>query len=113
VGLAALLVGYQAVAALGPVPNAIGLALVGAFLFGPDSVLSSTAAQDAGGKHAAATATGFVNAVGSVGAILQGGLNAWVSQAFGWQAVFYVLVGFALLAALALVPAYSRDHAPA
>jgi sugar phosphate permease len=113
VGLSGLLVAYQLVAKQGPLANALGLGLVGAFLFGPDSILSGAAAQDAGGKHAAATATGFVNAVGSVGAILQGALNAWVSQAFGWQAVFYVLVGFALLAALALVPAFSRDVTPA
>lgn len=113
VGLAAMLLGYQWLAGLGPVPCALGLALVGVFLFGPDSVLSGTAAQDAGGKHAAATATGFVNCIGSLGAILQGGINAWVSQTFGWQAVFYVLIGFALLAALVLVPAYSRDVTPA
>src|SRR6478735_9113347 len=43
------------------------LALVGALLFGPDALLSGAAAQDVGGAAAAATATGLVNGVGSIG----------------------------------------------
>ncbi|HEX7668267.1 MAG TPA: MFS transporter [Polyangiaceae bacterium] len=109
VGLTGALFSYTRLAPLGAVPNALGLALVGALLFGPDSILSGAAAQDAGGPLAAATATGLVNAVGSVGAILQGPLNAWVSRAFGWRAVFLVLVALAFAAALALVPTFRRD----
>jgi sugar phosphate permease len=109
VGLTGALFFYTRLAPLGAVPNALGLALVGALLFGPDSILSGAAAQDAGGPLAAATATGLVNAVGSLGAILQGPLNAWVSRAFGWQAVFLVLVALAFAAAIALVPTFRRD----
>jgi sugar phosphate permease len=87
----------------------LGLALVGAFLFGPDSILAGAAAQDAGGPLAAATATGLVNGIGSVGAILQGALNAWISRAFGWHAVFVVLVALAFVAAVALVPTFRID----
>ena len=50
-----------------------------------------------------------VDIVGLVGAILQGALNAWVSHAFGWRAVFLVLVGLAFAAAVALVPTFRRD----
>jgi sugar phosphate permease len=109
VALAIALVGYSAVAHQGVVANALGLAFIGFCLFGPDSLVSGAAAQDAGGPHAAATATGLVNAVGSLGAVLQGPLNAWVSHAFGWHAVFYVFVGCALIAACALVPAFRKD----
>lgn len=109
VALAIALVGYSTVAHQGVVANALGLAFIGFCLFGPDSLVSGAAAQDAGGTHAAATATGLVNAVGSLGAVLQGSLNAWVSHAYGWHAVFYVFVGCALLAAAALVPAFRRD----
>jgi sugar phosphate permease len=93
------------------VANVCGLALIGACLFGPDSVISGAAAQDAGGPRAAATAAGLVNGVGSVGAILQGGLNAWVSRVYGWPAVFYVLILLAFASAAALVPAVIRERA--
>jgi sugar phosphate permease len=107
--LAFALVAYAQVATWGVVANALGLAAIGFCLFGPDSLVSGAAAQDAGGPDAAATATGLVNGVGSVGAVLQGALNAWVSRAFGWGAVFYVFVGCAFMAAIALVPAFRRD----
>ncbi|HVW30551.1 MAG TPA: MFS transporter [Polyangiaceae bacterium] len=110
--LASALVTYANVGAWGLVPNVVGLAFIGFCLFGPDSIISGAAAQDAGGPHAAATATGLVNAVGSLGAVLQGALNAWVSRVYGWHAVFYVLIGFALISAVALVPAFRRDGAP-
>jgi OPA family sugar phosphate sensor protein UhpC-like MFS transporter len=111
VGLALALILYTYVAPLGAVANVCGLALIGACLFGPDSVISGAAAQDAGGPRAAATAAGLVNGVGSVGAILQGGLNAWVSRVYGWQAVFYVLIALAFASAVALVPAVIRERA--
>lgn len=109
VGLAGALLLYTRLAPLGPVPNALGLALVGVLLFGPDSVLAGAAAQDAGGPLAAATATGLVNGIGSVGAILQGILNGWVSRTFGWHSVFLVLVGLAFVAAIALVPTFRHE----
>jgi sugar phosphate permease len=100
---------YTKVAPLGTAANVVGLALIGFCLFGPDSLLSGAVAQDAGGRHAAATATGLVNGVGSLGAILQGALNAWVSRAYGWHAVFFSFVTFSLLGALALVPTFAKD----
>jgi sugar phosphate permease len=107
--LAISLVTYSSIASRGVVANALGLAFIGFCLFGPDSLVSGAAAQDAGGPHASATATGLVNGVGSVGAVLQGALNAWVSRVYGWHAVFYVFVGFALVSAAALIPAFRRD----
>lgn len=90
--------------------NVLGLGLVGACLFGPDSLLSGAVAQDVGGPAAAATATGLVNGIGSVGAVLQGFLNVWVSRAFGWRAVFFVFVALSLAAAGALLPALRRQE---
>jgi len=84
------------------------LALVGALLFGPDSLLSGAAAQDVGGTAAAATATGLVNGVGSLGGMLEGLTLPAISAHFGWQAMFPLLSGLALCAALALVPALGR-----
>jgi len=84
------------------------LALVGALLFGPDALLSGAAAQDVGGAAAAATATGLVNGVGSLGGMLEGLSLPAISAAFGWRAMFPLLAGLALCAALALIPAARR-----
>lgn len=84
------------------------LALVGALLFGPDALLSGAAAQDVGGAAAAATATGLVNGVGSLGGMLEGLTLPEISRHFGWQAMFPLLAGLAVCAALALIPAARR-----
>jgi len=88
----------------GTLANALALALLGALLFGPDSLLSGAAAQDAGGVEAAATATGFVNGIGSFGAVLQGLIVPPIAAHFGWTALFPALAAFGACAVLALVP---------
>jgi sugar phosphate permease len=85
--------------------NVLVLALVGAFLFAPDSILCGAAAQDAGGRHAASMATGFVNGVGSIGAFIEGLSVPLLAKRFGWQALFPGLVGMAVLGAVCLLPA--------
>ncbi|MFI5306494.1 MAG: MFS transporter [Polyangiales bacterium] len=102
--LALALLFYARLGHAGAVPHFANMALCGVLLFGPDSLLSGAAAQDLGGRHATATAVGIVNGLGSVGALLQGALILFVQQAFGWNALFYVLLGLALAAAACLVP---------
>jgi OPA family sugar phosphate sensor protein UhpC-like MFS transporter len=46
--------------------------LIGLLLFGPDSMITGTAAVDFGTKKGASTASGVINGMGSVGAILGG-----------------------------------------
>jgi sugar phosphate permease len=89
-------------------PNVLGLALIGFMLFGPDSIVSAAAAQDAGGPEAAALAAGLVNGAGSVGAVFQEAVVRTVSARWGWSGVFEVFAVFALLGALCLVPAMRR-----
>jgi sugar phosphate permease len=110
--LTVALFAYTHLGESGPAMNAALLALVGATLFGPDSLISGAAAQDAGGPHAAAMATGFVNGLGSIGAILEGLLVPEISKRLGWNALFPTLVGLALVAALALTPTLRRAPAP-
>lgn len=105
VGLALALGAYTLVGRLGVAPNVVLLALIGALLFGPDSLLSGAAAQDAGGPRAAASAAGFVNGLGSLGALLQGLVVPRIAGSLGWQALFPIFVGLSLLAAAVLVPA--------
>ncbi len=113
VALAAILLAYGRVAHLGVTTNVLLLGAVGFALFGPDSLISGAAAQDSGGRDAAARATGFVNGVGSIGAIASSWVTVRVSEAFGWQSLFTVFVVLAVVAALALVPALGRRTAPA
>ncbi len=82
---------------------AIAYGLVGFFLFGPDMLISGTAAMDFGSEEAAATVAGFVNGVGAIGAALSGVVIGNVSKFFGWPAVFYLLM--AMVAACAVVTA--------
>ena len=108
--LALALLLYIAVGHLGPLWNFAALALVGLTLIGPDALLSGAAAQDLGGREAAATTAGFVNGMGSVGAILQGVITAEVSVRLGWSALFWVFLVLALLAALAMIPCVRAER---
>jgi sugar phosphate permease len=111
-GLAIVLGGYARLGQASAVSHCLLLAVLGALLFGPDSLLSGAAAQDEGGSGGSARAVGMVNAMGSAGALLQGALTVGVQRAFGWQALFKVFFGLALLACLCLWPALSASRAP-
>lgn len=84
--------------------NVALFALVGAFLFAPDSILCGAAAQDLGGRNAAAMATGFVNGLGSIGAFIEGLTLPSLAQHYGWGVMFPSLVVMALLGAACLLP---------
>ena len=115
VGLVALtlaLLSYSRIDSSSTWTNVIGLALIGAALFGPDALLSGAASQDAGGPHAAATAAGFVNGMGSVGAVLEGVVVPAISKRYGWEAVFHLFIALALLGALLLVPTLKSAPSP-
>src|ERR1019366_5747361 len=70
------------------------------------SLLGLAAAQDLGGRQAAALAIGMINGLGSVGAVSQEFITRGVSHAFGWNAVFYVLLVSAVAAAALLAPTF-------
>jgi sugar phosphate permease len=108
-GLGGALYLYSAASGLGPAANFAAMALVGFTLFGPDTLVSATAAQDLGGDAAAGTAAGIINGVGSCGAIAQGALTAWVAARWGWPALFQVFVGLAGCCALLLAPFAARE----
>ena len=111
--LAAALFLFLQVGASGRVANFVAMAIVGAFLFGPDALISAAAAQDAGGPLAAAQAAGIINGLGSIGGVLQETVTRGVSRAFGWNALFYVFVALALLSAVGLSPTFQGKGARA
>ena len=113
VGLAAALFLYVQIGDSGRIVNFIAMALVGALLFGPDALISAAAAQDVGGPLAAAQAAGIINGLGSIGGVLQEVVTREVSARFGWNALFYVFVGLALLSAAGLSPTFRGKGARA
>lgn len=92
--------------------NVALFALIGALLFAPDSIVCGAAAQDAGGRHAAAMATGFVNGVGSIGALVEGLTVPRLAARYGWDALFSSLVVMALLGAACLLPVLRERASP-
>uniref|UniRef100_UPI0030D80BF1 hypothetical protein n=1 Tax=Pseudomonas sp. RA_35y_Pfl2_P32 TaxID=3088705 RepID=UPI0030D80BF1 len=83
------------------------LSLQALTLYGPDSMISGAAAIDFGTTKAGASAAGFVNGCGSVGAILGGLLPGY----FDTVTVFIVFAGCALFSALVLIPHWNSRPA--
>lgn len=107
-GCAALLffalMAYRALGTGGVAINIATLMLVGGFLFGADTLVSGAAAQDLGGPQAASLACGLINGLGSVGAVVQGLVLLPVKDAWGWDGVFIMFQGMAVLSFVALLP---------
>jgi OPA family glycerol-3-phosphate transporter-like MFS transporter len=78
--------------------------LIGVFLYGPDSMVSATAAIDFGTKRGAGAATGFINGVGSAGAILGGYLPGIMTDADNWTPFLVISLAGIVLSAIILVP---------
>ncbi|MDP1676044.1 MAG: MFS transporter [Bacteroidota bacterium] len=78
--------------AASPILGPLALGFIGFCTFGPDTLISATAAMDFGSRKASSTAAGFINGLGSIGAALSGVLVAWISVEFGWSEVFYFLM---------------------
>ena len=102
---------YARVGHHGPTTNVLVMALIGALLFGPDSLISGAAAQDAGGKYAVATAAGIVNGIGSTGALLQEYVTSGMSERYGWDKLFHFFAALSVISALCLVPTFRKKTA--
>lgn len=90
-GLAVLCATYPSMSGLGYVPNLIWIALIGAFTFGPDTLMAGAALQDAVPPESVASAGGFVNGVGSLGQVISPWAVAYLSQNHGWASLFGML----------------------
>lgn len=107
-GFLLLLVGalmlYRQIGDDGRLQTILGLALVGGTLFAADSLISGAVAQDLGGTHAAALASGLINGVGSIGQVLQGFLLVYITDEYGWLTLFDVFAGLAAVGAVMCLP---------
>lgn len=93
------LMSVQPGAAGGALPVAM-IGIAGFCLLGPYSFLPGAFALDFGGKDAAAAASGMVDGTGYFGGIAAGSVMVWLSQRFGWSAMFLTLAVVGALAAL-------------
>jgi len=87
----------------GPVISGIFLILLSFFVNGPHSLLGGAAAIDFGGRKAAASAAGLIDAFQYVGAGLTGFLIGGILDKFGWGGWATSLSGFALLGGILMV----------
>ncbi len=79
------------------------LFLVGFLIFGPDSLVSATAAVDFGTRKGASTASGMINGMGSIGAIAGGTIPGFFKDSWGWDGVFIFLAVSVLFAGLLMI----------
>ncbi|KAJ9438832.1 putative glycerol-3-phosphate transporter 3 [Diplonema papillatum] len=82
-------------------------AAVGFFLFGCDTLMTGATLQDLTERlniaHHAGSLSGFVGGIGSLGAILQGPVTAYLATKYGWTSVFYFLIGVSVLAVVFMI----------
>jgi len=81
-------------------PRFVPLALVAAVAFcllGPYSYLAGAMALDFGGKEGSATAAGLIDGFGYLAGVLSGNAMAHLAVSYGWQKMFLVLAGVAIL----------------
>jgi sugar phosphate permease len=83
------------------------LFLLGFLAYPPDAMIAGVAVVDFGAKKGAATATGLVNGLGSIGAIVGGVIPGLLQENWGWQRVFTCLAIAAFVAALLLLPKWN------
>ena len=76
------------------------LAVVGACTYGPDMMICHTMAMDVATRKAAASAGGFIDFWGSVGAALSVALTGQLAESVGWSSVVGLWAGGAALAAI-------------
>jgi sugar phosphate permease len=75
--------------------------LAGLLMVGPYSYLAGAISLDLGGKQGSATACGFIDGVGYLGAMLAGSGVAHLSITYGWAGAFRALAGVGLLTSVA------------
>jgi OPA family sugar phosphate sensor protein UhpC-like MFS transporter len=86
--------------------------MVGVFLYGPDSMISATAAIDFGTKRGAGAATGLINGIGSFGAVLGGYLPGVLTSESDWSPLFAISLFGLAISAIVLMPLW-RTRPPA
>jgi len=75
--------------------NGVFMGVAGAGVCAPDALLGGSVAVSLGeadGRNAGAAVTGLINGCGSLGAVLEGPLVGYVSDRYGWNAMFVLII---------------------
>lgn len=84
------------------------LAAIGFLTFGPHMIMVTALPMDLGTKEMAASATGFIDGWGYIGASLTGIGTGFLLDHLGWNAAFYFWVSGAFLAALLMATLWNH-----
>jgi sugar phosphate permease len=106
-GLGCIMLIQPALTRFGFIGTAVAISLAGVLSYGPDTLLSGAGAQDIGEAKAAATASGLVDGIGHLGALISPYLVVLVSERYGWDRLFLVFAGVAFLAGAVLLPIWN------
>lgn len=112
-GFSVIILAQMATAGQGVVATAIAVSLAGMLSYGPDTLLSGAGAQDIGQAKSAATASGLIDGIGHLGALISPYLVVYVSGHYGWGRLFVVFAAAGFVAAAVLIPLWNvrpSDH---
>jgi sugar phosphate permease len=113
VGLAGLVLGYDALVQTSLIGSIIALALIGALIFGPQVLLVGAAPVDLAHGGTVAAAVGFVDFIGYVGASIGDQVTGFVVDRYDWHVALELWAGAALAGALVVAPLWrTRAAAP-
>ena len=94
---------YRIVPGVNWVISLVILLFIGFFTFGPHVLLVAAIPADLGTRKAASSVTGFIDAMGYVGASLTGVGTGYLIENFSWDAAFGFWVFGAILAAIMIL----------
>lgn len=92
------------------------LIMIGFLTYGPHVLMVTTMPMDFATRKAAASATGFIDGMGYIGAAITAILSGWLIDNFGWNSAFYLWVAAAVIAAILMIilwnykPAKGKYH---
>ncbi|MCK4244797.1 MAG: MFS transporter, partial [Candidatus Omnitrophica bacterium] len=79
------------------------LAIIGFMAFGAHTTMVTVIPMDYGTRKAAASAAGFIDALGYVGATIAGVGTGWLVDNYGWNPAFYFWAAAAFIAPLPML----------
>ena len=88
------------------------LMAVGFFTYGPHVAMVAACPMDFGTRKAAASAAGFIDGVGYIGAAVTGVLSGYLVEHFGWSTAFYLWLGGAIAAAALMLVLWNYRPKP-
>ena len=102
-GLAGACLLQPSLASIGFTGMVVAVGLMGFMTYGPDSIMTGAAPMDMGDSRTSATAVGIINGMGSMGQLTSPLIVAWVSNHYGWPALFHFFVACSLIGGVLLL----------